>query len=40
MFFSGKRSFVTSSVAVTAKCVTLLSELSDLLLDEASSSAV
>ena len=37
---SAKRPLVTSSVAVTSKCVILVSELSDLLLDEASSSAV
>lgn len=40
MLFSAKKPLVTSSVAVTSKCVILLSELSDLLLDEASSSAV
>lgn len=40
VLFSAKRPLVTSSVAVTPECVISLSELSDLLLDEALSSPV
>lgn len=40
MLFSAKRPLVTSSVVVTSECVVLLSDPSDLLPDEASSSAV
>lgn len=40
VLFSARRPLVTSSVAVASGCVILLSELSDLPLDEVSSSAM